>query len=70
MLTQPASLRALSQSQSAPARSGALLSGAGATARKGLIAVLRAIAKPSQQPHGELGYPMLARAKRFMRGRD
>lgn len=70
MLTQPASLSALSQSQSAAGPSSALLSGAGATARKGLIAVLRVIAKPAQQPHGELSYPMLARAKRFMRGRD
>jgi hypothetical protein len=69
MMTQPASLSALSQSQSASA-TGASWSGAASTARKGLIAVLRLIARPARQAHGELGYPLAARAQRFIRGRD
>lgn len=67
MMTQPASLSALSQSQSAPAASGP---GPVAMARKGLIAVLRVIARPAQQPHGALSHPLAARARRFMQGRD
>ena len=68
MMTRPASLTEISQDDRGGI--GSLLSSVAATSRNGFIAVLRLIAQPAPQPNGDLSYPMVDRARRFLRGRD